>query len=164
MELLTPGVGLIFWQLVVFLLLVFVLGKFAWKPILNALKIREESIEEALNTAEQARQEMEKLKADNAKLLDEARHEREEMLKEARTTANAIKDEARADASKATEKMITDARAAIEAEKKAAMADVRNQITDLSIMITEKVLLEKLSQDKAQKDLINNYIKELKLN
>ncbi len=164
MELLTPGVGLIFWQLVVFLLLVFVLGKFAWKPILNALKIREESIEEALNTAEQARQEMEKLKADNAKLLDEARHEREEMLKEARTTANAIKDEARADASKATEKMITDARAAIEAEKKAAMADVRNQITDLSIMITEKVLLEKLSEDQAQKDLINNYIKELKLN
>ena len=164
MELLTPGIGLIFWQLVIFLLLVFVLGKFAWKPILNALKIREESIEEALNTAEQARAEMEKLKDDNVKLLEETRHERENIMKEARATANSIKDEARADASKATEKMIIDARSAIEAEKKAAMADVRNQITDLSIAITERILNEKLSSDKAQKGLIESYIKDLKLN
>lgn len=164
MDLLTPGLGLIFWQLVVFLLLVFVLGKFAWKPILNALKIREESIEEALNTAEQARAEMEKLKADNVKLLDEARHERENIIKEARSAANAIKDEARQDAAKNTEKMISDARSAIEAEKKAAMADVRNQITDLSISITERILNERLDNDKAQKKLIDSYIKDLKLN
>ena len=164
MELLTPGTGLIFWQAVIFLTLLFLLSKFAWKPILSALKIREESIEEALLSAERAREEIADLKADNEKLLDEARHEREKILKEAREVANAIQEEARAESIKASERMINDAKAAIEAEKQTALADVRNQVTELSLAITEKVLKKQLAGNKEQEQLIADYVKELNLN
>lgn len=164
MELLTPGIGLIFWQTVVFLSLLFLLTKFAWKPILSALKIREESIQEALSSAEEARNEMENLKADNEKLLDEARHEREKILMEARATANAIRDEAKSDATKVAEKIVNDAKASIEADKQAALKDVRNQIAELSLVISEKILKSKLSSDKEQEKLIEEYVKDLNLN
>lgn len=164
MELLTPGTGLIIWQTIVFLILFFLLAKLAWKPIIHSLKIREESIQDALDSAEQAKAEMTKLKADNEKLLDEARQQRDVMLKEAREVANAIKEEARVDASKQTDKMIADARAAINNEKQAALAEVKTQVAELSLEITEKLLRRELKDDKAQKELIDNFVQDVKLN
>jgi F-type H+-transporting ATPase subunit b len=117
MELLTPGTGLIIWQLIIFVALVFLLSKLAWKPIINSLKEREGSIQSALDTAERARAEMAQLKSDNEKLLKEAREERDRMLKEARDVANRMKDEAQTDAKKSADKIIAEARAAINVEK-----------------------------------------------
>ena len=164
MELLTPGTGLIIWQAIIFLLLFFLLAKFAWKPILGSLKIREESIQTALDAAEKAKQEMAKLQADNKKMMDEARQERDEMLKEARDVANSIKEEAKEDASKQAEKLISDARTAINTEKAAAMAEVKGQLAGLVLTVTEKVLRETLKDDAAQKDLIEKYVKDVNLN
>ena len=164
MELLTPGTGLIFWQVVIFLLLVFLLGKFAWKPIMQSLRNREESIQEALDSAVLAREEMNKLKADNEKLLDEARQERDKILKEAREVGVALKEEAKAEANATTEKMIADARAAIKTEKNAAMAEVRAQVASLALQISEKLLKENLSENKAQQALVDKYIEELNVN
>ncbi len=164
MELLTPGTGLIVWQTIIFLLLFFLLAKFAWKPILNSLKIREESIQTALDAAEKAKEEMAQLQADNKKMMDEARQQRDEILKEARDVANTIKDEAKEEASKQTEKMISDARAAINNEKQAALSEVKGQVADLVLQVTEKILRENLENDSAQKDLINKYVKDVNLN
>lgn len=164
MELLTPAIGLIFWQTVIFLIVFLVLLTFAWKPIANALKAREGFINDALKSAELAREEMVQLKEDNELLLDEARKERDQMLKEAVAAANRIKEEAKADTSKIAEKMIADAKSAIENEKKAALTEVRNLVAEISLNIAEKVLRKNLSGDKAQKDLVDQYIKELKIN
>lgn len=164
MDLLTPDIGLFFWQTVVFLLLVVLLRVFAWTPILNALKIREESIQDALSAADEARKEIDELKADNEKLLDQARIERDKILKEARDAANMIKEQANLDAAKSADKIILDAKAAIATEKDAAMADVRNQVAQLSLQITEKVLRVQLEDDKKQKDLIDKYLKAVNLN
>lgn len=164
MDLLTPDVGLFFWQTVVFLLLVVLLRVFAWKPILNSLKIREDSIQEALNAAEEARKEINELKADNEALLIEARKERDRILKDARDAANNLKDQANEDASKSAERIINDAKAAINSEKEAAMADVRNQVASLSLEITEKVLRTQLKDNKKQEELINKFIKEINFN
>ena len=164
MELLTPGTGLIIWQAIIFILLVVLLSKFAWKPILGSLKEREESIQNALDTAEKARAEMAKLTADNEKLLKEAREERDRMLKEAREVANRLKDEAQNDAKKAADKIISEARAAINVEKEAALRDVKAQVAMFSLEIAEKLMKKNLSSDKEQKGLIEGYIKDLKLN
>ena len=164
MELLTPGTGLIIWQAIIFLLLVIFLSKFAWKPILGSLKEREESIQNALDTAEKARAEMAKLTADNEKLLKEAREERDRMLKEAREVANRLKDDAQSDAKKAADKIISDARAAINVEKEAALRDVKTQVAMFSLEIAEKLMKKNLSSDKEQKGLVEGYIKDLKLN
>ncbi len=164
MELLTPGTGLIIWQAIVFFPLVVLLYFLAWKPILASLKERETSITEALNTAEKARQEIAALKSDNEKLIKEAREERDKMLKEAREAANRLKDEAAADAKKAADKIIDDARQAINIEKQAAMKDVRTQVAMFSLEVAEKLMKKNLAGDKAQKDLVDGYIKELKLN
>jgi F-type H+-transporting ATPase subunit b len=164
MELLTPGTGLILWQLIVFVLLFLLLSKLAWKPILNSLKEREQSIQGALDTAEKARLEMSQLKSENEKLLKEAREERDKMLKEAREAGSRMKDEAVADAKKAADKIVEDARAAINIEKQAAMRDVKAQVALFSLEIAEKLMKTKLSDDKAQKELVQNYIKDLKIN
>jgi F-type H+-transporting ATPase subunit b len=164
MELLTPGTGLILWQAIVFVLLFILLSRLAWKPILASLKERETSISDALNTAEKARQEITALKSDNEKLLKEAREERDKILKEAREAANRMKDEAAADAKKAADKIVEDARQAINIEKAAALKDVRIQVAMFSLEIAEKLMKKNLSSDKAQKDLVEGYIKELKLN
>lgn len=164
MELLTPGTGLIIWQLIVFVALFFLLSKLAWKPIINSLKEREGSIQNALDTADKARAEMAKLTADNANLLKEAREERDRMLKEAREVANRLKDEAQSDAKKAADKIITDARAAINVEKEAALRDVRTQVAMFSLEVAEKLMKKNLSSDKEQKGLVEGYIKDLKLN
>ena len=164
MDLITPGFGLIFWQTVVFLGLVLVLGKFAWKPMLNAVKERETSIKESLSSAEKAREEMSKLKSDNEKLLAEARLERDKILKEALATANSIKDEAKTDASKISGKMIEDARTVIISEKQAALAEMKQQIASLSLEITEKLLRKNLADQQDQRQLVDQFINDIKIN
>ncbi len=164
MELLTPGTGLIFWQLVVFLALVFLLAKLAWKPILSGLKEREASIQDALDAAEKAKSEMAALKSDNEKLLREAREERDKILRDARSAANRLQDEAQAVAKRSADKIIEDARAAIQTEKQVALRDVRDQVAQFSLEIAEKVIRKNLAGDKAQKELAETYIKDLKMN
>ncbi len=164
MDLLTPGVGLIFWQTVVFVLLVFLLAKLAWKPIISSLKERETSIQNALETAERARLEMAQLKSDNEKLLKDAREERDRILREARDVANRMKDEAQADAKKNADKIIEDARAAIQIEKQAALKDVKVQVAMFSLEIAERLMKKILSSDKSQKELVDSYLKDLNVN
>ena len=164
MELLTPGTGLIIWQLIIFLLLFFLLAKLAWKPIIKSLKDREQSIQEALDTAEKARLEMSKLKAENENLLKLARTEREKILHDARDASNRIKDEAHVDAKKAGDRIIEDARLAINAEKVAALKEVKALVANLSLEIAGKILQKNLADDNAQKNLTQEYIKDLKLN
>lgn len=164
MELLTPGTGLIIWQLIVFLLLVFLLSKLAWKPIINSLKERENSIQNALDTAEKARHEMSQLKSDNEKLLKEAREERDRILKEAREVASRMREDAQTDAKKSADKIIEDAKAAINIEKQAALRDVKAQVALFSLEIAAKLMKKNLTEDKAQRELVENYIKDLKTN
>jgi F-type H+-transporting ATPase subunit b len=164
MDLLTPGTGLIIWQTFVFLLLVFLLGKLAWKPILSSLKEREKSIQDALDTAENTRLEISKMKADNENLLKEAREERDRMLRDARDAGNRLKDEAQAAAKKSADKIIDDARTAIGIEKQAALKEIKIQVAMFSLEVTEKLLKEKLSNDKAQKDLVQKYVNDIKVN
>jgi F-type H+-transporting ATPase subunit b len=164
MELLTPGTGLIIWQFIIFVLLFLFLAKFAWKPILGSLKEREVSIQSALDTAERAKQEITLLKADNEKLLREAREERERIMREAREAANRMKEEAQLEAKKSADKIVADARAAINIEKQAALKEVKVQVAMFSLQIAEKLIKKNLSTDKAQKELVDTYINDLKLN
>lgn len=164
MELLTPGVGLIVWQAVVFLLLFVLLAKMAWKPILSSLKEREDSIQSALDSAEKAKNEMARLQSDNEKLIKEAREERDKILREARETAGKLHDEAQANAKKIADKMIDDAKAVINTEKQAALKEVKVQVAMFSLDIAEKLLKKNLSDDKSQKELADRLIKDLKLN
>jgi F-type H+-transporting ATPase subunit b len=164
MELLTPGTGLILWQLIIFLLLLFFLSKFAWKPIIGSLKEREQSIQDALDTAEKARLEMSQLRSDNERLLKEAREERERILREARDASNKMKEEAQQDAKASADKIIADAKAAINLEKQIALKDLRTQVSMFALEVAEKLMKKNLSTDKAQKELVEGYIKDLKIN
>ena len=156
--------GLFFMQLLIFGVLLLLLSKFAWKPILNSLKAREGSIADALQSAENAKEEMAKLQADNQKLLQEARLERDKLLKDATDIANKIKEEAKSDAAKQADKMISDAKSAIEVEKNAALKEVTTKVAELSLDIAEKLIRKNLSSDKAQKALAEDFMKDLKLN
>ena len=164
MDLILPSSGLIFWQLFGFLALLFILVKFAWKPMLAAIEERETSINNALKAAETARNEMANLKAENEKLLAEARLERDTILKKAQDASVKMIEEAKTEAVKTGAQMIENAKAVIETEKKAALADVKTQVAALSLEVTEKLLRKNLSDDKSQKDLVDGFIKELKLN
>lgn len=164
MQLLTPAVGLIIWQTIVFVLLFLLLAKLAWKPIINSLKDRERSIQDALDTAEKARLEMSQLRSDNEKLLAEAREERDRILRQAREVAVKMREDAQADARKASDKIVEDARAAINVEKQAALRDVKAQVAMFSLDIAEKLMKKNLSSDKAQKDLVESFVKDLKVN
>lgn len=164
MELVTPEIGLIFWQTVVFLVVFAVLAMFVWKPITEALRAREGFINDSLRAAELAKEEMKQLKADNEYLLQEARFEREKILKEATGAANQLKEEAKAETAKITEKMIDDAKQSIESEKQNALKDVRNLVASLSLDIAEKVIRQDLSKDNAQKKLIEEFVKDIKVN
>ena len=164
MDLLTPGIGLIFWQALVFLLLVFVLAKMAWKPIMSSLKEREENIQQALDAAEKVRQEMAGLKADNEVLLKQAREERDKILRETRDVANKMKEDAQLDARQMADKIIADAREAINIEKEAALRDVKIQVASFALEVAEKLIKKNLSSDAAQKALVQDYISDLKLN
>ena len=164
MDLLSPGTGLIVWQLFIFLLLFLLLSMFAWKPILASLKERESSIQQALDSAEKAKIEMASLKSDNEKLFKEAREERDKILREAREAGARLHDQAQADAKKNADKIIEDAKAIINTEKAAALRDVKAQVALFSIEIAERLMKKNLSNDKAQKDLADTLIKDLKLN
>ena len=164
MDLVTPGIGLIFWSTLTFILLLWLLKRFAWKPILGAVKSREESIISALSAAEDAKREMQNLTADSEKLLKEARAEREAMLKEAREIKEKIVSDARELAQVEGNKMIIQAQATIESEKKAAVADIKNQVAELSVAIAEKVIKEQFSDKAKQLALVNSMLGDIKLN
>tara|TARA_B100001109_G_scaffold216739_1_gene186251 strand:+ start:56 stop:550 length:495 start_codon:yes stop_codon:yes gene_type:complete len=164
MDLVTPEFGLIFWTLITFLALLFILKKFAWKPILSAVSEREQGIRDALASAVEARKEMENLQADNERILKEARVEREAMLKEARELKNKMIDDAKQDAKLEASKLITQAQAAIEAEKKATIADLRSQVAKISISIAEKVVREELSNTEKQEKLVESMLDNTTLN
>jgi F-type H+-transporting ATPase subunit b len=164
MDLITPGSGLIFWQLFGFLGLLFILIKFAWKPMLAALEERESSIENALKAAESARNEMTNLKADNEKLLAEARLERDVILRKAQEASVKMIDDAKNEALKVTAQQIENAKAVIETEKKAALTEVKNQVAILTLEVAEKLLRRNLTDEKAQKALVDEFIKDIKLN
>lgn len=162
--LVTPELGLIIWSTLVFCILFFLLAKYAWKPILKAVKEREASIENALNAAEQAKNEMKQLSASNEALLNQARAERDEMLKEARITKDKMIIEAKLTANTEAERIIASAREAIQNEKLAAITELKNQVATLSIEIAEKILKQELSTAEKQKSLIDSAVAEINLN
>ncbi len=164
MDLVTPGIGMIFWTTVFFLILLVILGKFAWPAIITAIAARNESIRKALDSAEKAREEMAQLQADNEKILAEAKAERDAMMREARDVKDEIIAEARQKAGVEASKMIQNAKEAIRSEKTAAISEMKVQMAILSVEIAEKILVEKLSSDKAQKDLVNKLVDDIDLN
>src|SRR5450631_3471018 len=164
MELLTPDLGLFLWNLLAFLILFWVLKKFAWKPILKSLKEREEGIAGSLATAEKVKAEMAQLKNENEALLAKAREERALLLKEARDTKDKIINEAKEQARTEAGKIITDARAAIEQQKMAAITEVKNQVGNLVIEVSEKILRRELTNKAEQEKYIKQLAGEVKLN
>jgi len=156
--------GLFIIQSIIFLVLLFVLGKFAWTPILKSIDERETSIIDALNQAKLAKQEMAQLKEDNERILREARAERDGILKEARDMKDKIVNQAKDSAKVEGEKMIEAARQSIQTEKNAAMADIKNQIGTLSVNIAENILREKLNNDGAHNALVENILNKSNLN
>lgn len=164
MDLITPGFGLVFWTALTFIFLLLILKKFAWKPILGAVSDRENSIKDALDSAEKAKREMENLQADNEKLLKEARAEREAMLKEARDIKNKMIEEAKDEAKKEANQLILQAQASIQTEKRAAISELKSQVANLSIDIAEKVVREELSNKNRQLELVESMLGEATLN
>ncbi|MGD1945962.1 MAG: F0F1 ATP synthase subunit B [Croceivirga sp.] len=158
----SPGLFIV--QTILLLGLIFLLVKFAWKPILNSLNEREAGIQDALDAAENARKEMQNLQADNDKLLKEARAEREAMLKEAREIKDKTIADAKEQATAEADKIIKQAQEAIEVEKKAAMADIKGQVADLSVAIAEKVIKGELSDKKKQLKVVEDMLGDIKLN
>jgi len=156
--------GLFFVQSFILLLLIFALRKLAWKPILDALRIREDGIKEALESAEEAKNEMAKLTSDNQKLLDEARLERDKIIKEARDAGAVLLEVAKTNASATSTKMVEDAKAAINTEKQAALTEVKNQVALLSLEIAQKLVKNQLNNDKAQKEMVTQFVKDINLN
>lgn len=164
MDLVTPDVGLLFWTVISFFVLLFLLRKFAWKPIVGTVNDRETSIREALESAEKARLEMQNLTADNERVLKEARVERETMLKEAREIKAKMISDAKDEAQTQANKMIEQAQIAIASEKKSAMAELKNHVAGLSVDIAEKMVREELSNKDKQLKLVENMLGEAKLN
>ena len=164
MELVKPEFGLIFWMLISFGLIMLILKKFAWKPILNMLHEREASIQSALDSAEKAKEEMKALQSSNEKILADARNERDLLLKDAREIREKMISEAKGIATKEGERMLTIARENIQNEKMAAITELKNQVATLSIEIAEKILKSELSSDEKQKTLVNTLLKDVNLN
>lgn len=162
--LVSPDPGLFIWSTVAFLLLFFLLSKFAWKPIVQALDERERSIEDALSKAEMAKAEMAKLISENEDLLKEARLERDSILKEAKEIKDQIINDAKDSAKTEGAKLIEKAKDEINNQKLAAMAEIKNQVSSLSLAIAEKVLRKQLEDQDKQQALVNDLLKEVKLN
>lgn len=159
----TPDFGTIVWTTIIFLLLLALLRAFAWKPILQAIKAREDSIKGSLESAEDAKREMERLKADNEAIMQEAREERDQLLRDARDARDKMISEAKNQAREESDKLISKARTGIEREKKMAINDIRTQIASLSVEIAEKILNEKLKGSKEQNDLIEKLLDDIDL-
>lgn len=164
MNLVTPDLGLIFWMTLSFLLLVFILKKFAWKPILNMLHEREKSIDEAIHAADIARQDMEKLKFNNEQLLREAKTERDEILREARNVKEAIIEEAKIKANDEADRIVQAAKESIHFEKMAAITDLKNQIATLSIEIAGEILKEELSASGKHDEMVKQMLNKVNFN
>ena len=156
--------GLFIWQVVIFVGLIFLLKKFAWKPILDAVNDREEGIKNALLSAENAKKEMQNLQASNERILQEARLERDTLLKEAREIKEKMIADAKEEATVQGSRMIEQAKAAIESEKNAAMAELKPQVSSLSLEIAEKLLKDELSNKEAQMKLVEKMLGDVKLN
>ncbi len=157
------SLGLFFWQAVLFIALILLLKRFAWKPILDSVNDREEGIREALDSAEKAKLEMQNLQADNEKLLKEARLEREAMLKEAREMRAKMIEDSKTDAKEEANKLVAQAQESIETEKKAAIAELKTQVASLSIEIAEKVVRQELSNKEKQMKLVESMLGEATL-
>ncbi|MGY4383732.1 F-type H+-transporting ATPase subunit b [Pedobacter sp. UYP24] len=164
MDLLIPEVGTVIFQTIAFLLLMFLLGKFAWKPVLASIKEREQFIDEALNKAELAKLEMTRLTAQNEELMKAARAERDLILKEAKTLKDNILHEAKSQAHHEGTKIIEKAKIEIENQKKAALAELKNQVSSLSLDIAERVLRNQLQDKVKQQELVANLLKDVELN
>ena len=162
--LLSAPVGTVVWSSISFLVILFLLKKFAWRPILDALSAREQSIEEALNEADKARAEMANLTSENENLLKEARAERDQLLKEAKETRDRMISESKAQAKEEGEKIIAAAREAIRNEKNAAMAEMKSEVADMSIQIAEKLIKGHLGDQGNQKELVDTILNDIKLN
>jgi len=164
MNLLIPEFGLLIWTLLAFLIVFFLLKKFAWKPILSSLDKREKTIADSLETAERVKKEMAQLKNENEELMAKAREERSVMLKEARETKDRVINEAKEQAKEAANKIIAEAQQQINAQKMAALTDVKNQVGKLVVEVTEKVLRKELSNKEAQEAHIKALVDDVKLN
>jgi F-type H+-transporting ATPase subunit b len=164
MDLVTPGIGLIFWTTLSFLILLVILKKAAWTPILTIVKERETSIKDALASAEDARAEMASLQADNQRILKEARAERDEMLKDARDMKSNILTEAKNAAKAEADAIIVSAKALIENEKVAAISELKSSVGSLSVDIAEKILKAELQDPEKQNAYITEMLKDVKLN
>ncbi|MCU7547482.1 F0F1 ATP synthase subunit B [Chitinophagaceae bacterium LB-8] len=164
MELLTPSLGLLFWTLLAFLIVFFILRKFAWKPILGSLGEREKAIADSLESAKRVRAEMAQLKSENEELMAKAREERSAMLKEARETKDRIINEAKEQAKIEASKVVAEAQQAIHAQKMAAITEVKNQLGKLVVEVSEKVLRKELATQEAQEAHIKGMVGEVKLN
>lgn len=164
MDLLVPEIGLVVFQTIAFLTLLFLLTKFAWKPVLKAIKEREQSIDDALNKAELAKQEMARLTSQNEVLMQEARNERDQILKEAKALKDNIVKEAKDQAQAEGAKLIEKAKAEIENQKKMALAELKGQVSALSLDIAEQVLGKQLADKSKQEELVSDLLKKVELN
>jgi F-type H+-transporting ATPase subunit b len=164
MDLLTPQLGLLVWNVIAFFILYLILRRFAWKPILKSLKDRETGIADSLATAEKVRAEMALLKNENEVLLVKAREERAQLLREARDTREKMIGEAKEQAKSEAGKIMDEARVAIEMQKKAAITEVKNQVGNLVIEVSEKILRRELANKKEQEEYIRKLSDEIKLN
>ncbi len=161
---LQPDPGLILWTSIIFLLFWFIVGKAAFKPIAQALKKREQDIQNSLDEAKKAREEMANLKAENEELLAQAREERAKILREAKEVKDNIISEAKTKAKEEAKKIVSDAKEQIENQKMAAMIDIKNQVGNMALEIAEKVLKQKLQGDNDQEKYVNTLVDEIKLN
>jgi F-type H+-transporting ATPase subunit b len=164
MELVNPGIGLIIWMTLAFSAILFILGKYAWTPIIKALKERENTIHESLTLAEKTREDMEKMKFSNAELLQEAKNERDAILAEARKIKEGIIEESKQKAGEEANRIVQGARESIHNEKMAAMTDLKNQLAELSLEVAKKILKKELSDPKKQEEYTKELIKEVKFN
>jgi len=158
------SVGLFFWQLVIFVSLIFLLRKFAWKPILSAVEERETKISDALDLAEKTKLEIAQLKSQNEELIKQARQERDEILNAARQTGEQILSDARSKASTETDKMLVNAQEAIQIERQKAITEIKNQVATLSLSVAEKLVRQDLSSDSRQKELAEKLVADAKMN
>jgi F-type H+-transporting ATPase subunit b len=164
MELLKPEFGLFFWTLCIFLVILFILSKFAWKPIVAALKEREEGIHTALKSAENARAEMANMAADNQRILNEAKEEKTKIIREAKDASERMRAQAADIAKTEAAKIIADAKREIENQKNAALVDIKNQIGNLATEVAEKMIRKELKKDGEQMNYVNQIVGEIKLN
>jgi len=164
MGLLSPHTGTLIWMLIAFLIVFFLLKKFAWKPLLNALKMREDSIANALQAAENAKKEITELHITNEKIIAEAKKEYDKIISEGSELKESILNKAKGQAASEATKLIEDARSSIKSEKEAALKEIKEHSVNLSITIAEKLLREKLVSNEEQKDLIDRLLRETRMN